>query len=193
MSATALNARVGRSNSSKRSNESIGRAAKRVGWAGTALESAARDLDGTWGADGNALSGLLEVVQDQATRVANLAAEIESRGTVPPRDPPIHRSPPSTQKRSRPQQGRIIGAVAGVLADHRQPLQAREVHARVEALLGEPVRWASVKAALAGNVHGPAPRFLRVARGRYTIRSSRALDHRHPVKIGPAPRGSDRG
>ncbi len=39
----------------------------------------------------------------------------------------------------------------------RDPMQARDVHARVEALLGEPVRWSSVKATLAGNVTGPAP------------------------------------
>jgi hypothetical protein len=170
MPATALDGRVGRSNSAKRSNELIGRAAKHAAWAGTALESAARDLDGTWGADGNALSGLVEVVQDQAIRVANLAEEIESRSTNP-RDLEIHRSAPSSQKRNQPRQGRIIDAVTRVLGDDRQPLQAREVHARVETLLDEPVRWASVKATLAGNVHGAAPKFVRVARGRYAIDS----------------------
>jgi hypothetical protein len=48
-------------------------------------------------------------------------------------------------------------------------MQARDVHAQVETLLGEPVRWASVKAMLAGNLNGPTPRFVRVARGRYGI------------------------
>jgi len=48
-------------------------------------------------------------------------------------------------------------------------MQARDVHARVETLLDEPVRWATVKATLAGNLDGPAPRFVRVARGRYGI------------------------
>ncbi len=48
-------------------------------------------------------------------------------------------------------------------------MQARDVHARVEALLGETVRWASVKATLAGNLAGPAPRFVRLARGRYGV------------------------
>ena len=48
-------------------------------------------------------------------------------------------------------------------------MQARDVHAQVETLLGEPVRWASVKATLAGNLKGPAPRFVRVARGRYGV------------------------
>ncbi len=46
---------------------------------------------------------------------------------------------------------------------------ARDVHARVETLLGEPVRWTSVRATLAGNLKGPAPRFARVARGRYGV------------------------
>ncbi|HTD09826.1 MAG TPA: hypothetical protein VK680_13140 [Solirubrobacteraceae bacterium] len=49
-------------------------------------------------------------------------------------------------------------------------MQATEVHAAVEALPGESVRWASVKAALAGNIAGPSPRFVEVARGRYRLR-----------------------
>jgi hypothetical protein len=48
-------------------------------------------------------------------------------------------------------------------------MQARDVHARVEMLLGEPVRWASVNATLAGSLDGAAPRFVRVARGRYGV------------------------
>lgn len=82
MPATTLERHTGRSNSAKRSDKLIGRAAKRAGWAGTALKSAARDLDGACGADGNPLSGLAEVVEDAATRIANLAEEIESRSIV---------------------------------------------------------------------------------------------------------------
>ena len=52
-------------------------------------------------------------------------------------------------------------------------MHARAVHARVEALLGESVRWASVKATLAGNLAGPQLRFVRVARGRYRFPSPR--------------------
>ncbi len=48
-------------------------------------------------------------------------------------------------------------------------MHARDVYARVEALLGAPVRWSSVKATLAGHLKGPAPRFVRVARGRYGV------------------------
>ncbi len=68
-----------------------------------------------------------------------------------------------------PRQGRIIDAIVQVLTDRREPMQPREVHAEVEALLGEPVRWASVKALLASNIAGRSPRFLRVARGRYVL------------------------
>jgi len=47
-------------------------------------------------------------------------------------------------------------------------MQARDVRAHVETLLGEPAPW-SVKATLAGNLEGPTPRFVRVARGRYGV------------------------
>ncbi len=172
MTATAVSCRDGRSNSAERCEELIGRAAKHAGWAGAALESAARDLDGTWGPDGNALSGLVEVVKDEATRVCNLAAEIESRSRVPKhleRDRPG----PASRETNQLRQGRVVDAVTQVLSDHPMPLQAREVHTRVETLLDEPVRWTSVKATLAGNIQGAAPRFVRVARGRYAIPATR--------------------
>jgi hypothetical protein len=70
---------------------------------------------------------------------------------------------------AHPRRGRIIDAISRVLSDERDPLQARDVYARVETLLDEPVRWATVKATLAGNLDGPAPRFVRVARGRYGV------------------------
>lgn len=70
---------------------------------------------------------------------------------------------------AHPRQGRIIDAISQVLTVTRDPLQARDVHARVQTLLGEPVRWSSVKATLAGNLKGSSPRFVRIARGRYAI------------------------
>lgn len=69
-----------------------------------------------------------------------------------------------------PHPGRIMGAIVRVLSEHREPMQAKAIHAAVEALLGEPVRWGTVKGALAGNIAGPSPRFVRVARGRYRLR-----------------------
>lgn len=64
-----------------------------------------------------------------------------------------------------PRAGRIVEAIVRVLSDRQEAMQAKEVHAAVEALLGESVRWSSIKAALAGNIAGPSPRFVRVARG----------------------------
>jgi hypothetical protein len=51
-----------------------------------------------------------------------------------------------------PHPGRIIDAIAQVLNDEGDAMQARDVHAAVQTLLGEPVRWASVKATLAGAI-----------------------------------------
>ena len=64
----------------RRDRDLIARAAKRADWAGTMLSSAAADLSDAHGEDGNALSGLAEVVRDQAARVSNLANDIESHG-----------------------------------------------------------------------------------------------------------------
>ncbi len=82
MPANTLDRRVGRSNAAVRNDDLIRRAARRVDWAGTALDSAARDLLSASGTDGNPLTGLAEVVQDEAVRVSNLAEEIESRRTA---------------------------------------------------------------------------------------------------------------
>ena len=78
---------------------------------------------------------------------------------------------------AHPRQGRITEAIVTVLGDQAGPMHARDVHARVETLLGEPVRWSSVKATLAGNLAGPAPRFVRVARGRYRVAKSLPRAH----------------
>jgi hypothetical protein len=72
--------------------------------------------------------------------------------------------------RQRPRRpGWVLKAVVHVLADRGEPMRTKDIHAAVEASLGEPVAWASVKAALAGNVSGASPRFVRVARGRYEL------------------------
>jgi hypothetical protein len=65
--------------------------------------------------------------------------------------------------------GWIVDAIVRVLADRREPMQAQAIHAAVEALLGEPVLWGSVKSSLATHVSGSTPRFVRVARGRYVL------------------------
>jgi hypothetical protein len=66
----------------KRDDELVSRAAKRTDWAGTALESAAEDLDDV-GEDDSKLTGLAEAVQDEAEHVARLAKDIESQRVDP--------------------------------------------------------------------------------------------------------------
>ena len=70
------------SKAARRDRDLIARAARRADWAGTMLRNAAGDLKHAQGEDGNALSGLAEVVRDQAARVSNLAKDIESHAPV---------------------------------------------------------------------------------------------------------------
>jgi hypothetical protein len=62
----------------KKDDELVSRASKRTDWAGSALEGAAGDLADV-GEDG--LTGLAEVVQDEAEKVSRLAKDIESQRT----------------------------------------------------------------------------------------------------------------
>jgi hypothetical protein len=63
----------------------------------------------------------------------------------------------------------VLTAVVQVLSDQGEPMRAKDIHAAVEASQGESVAWSSVKAALAANVSGTPPRFVRIARGRYVL------------------------
>jgi hypothetical protein len=56
-----------------------------------------------------------------------------------------------------------------VMAAEPACLRVRDVHARVELLLGEPVSWGSVKATLNRLSKGSNPRFARISHGRYRI------------------------
>ncbi len=48
-------------------------------------------------------------------------------------------------------------------------MRATDIHAAVEAHLGETVCWGSVKNALVNNITGPNRRFVRIGRGRYVV------------------------
>jgi hypothetical protein len=63
----------------------------------------------------------------------------------------------------------VLKTVVQVLTDRSEPMRATDIHAAVEALLGEPVPRSSVKGALASNVSGSSPRLVRIARGRYVL------------------------
>jgi hypothetical protein len=83
MFATKIDRRGLVSATARRDDELIARAAKRASLAGSALRSAAGDLQDAHGDDGNALTGVADVVLDEAVRVSNLAEDIESRRRVP--------------------------------------------------------------------------------------------------------------
>jgi hypothetical protein len=63
----------------------------------------------------------------------------------------------------------VLDAIVQVLIERGEPMRAKDIHAAVEALVGEPVPPPSVKGALAKNVTGSSARFVRVARGRYIL------------------------
>jgi hypothetical protein len=69
----------------------------------------------------------------------------------------------------------VLDAIVQVLADLGEPMRAKDIHAAVEALVGEPVP-PSVKGALAKNVAGSSARFVRVARGRYILPGRHTVD-----------------
>jgi HB1, ASXL, restriction endonuclease HTH domain len=108
------------------------------------------------------LSGVLsnQHLQERLRRVVGKLADIRAKGEV--------RERRSCRQRSR-RPGWVINAVERVLADRGEPMRAKDIHAAVEALVGQPVVWSSVKMALASNISGPSPRFVRIARGRYVL------------------------
>jgi hypothetical protein len=69
--------------------------------------------------------------------------------------------------------GRILGAVTEVLKAAGESMQAQEIHAAVEKLLGEPASWSSVRNCLASDINGKSPRFERVGHGRYRMAAPR--------------------
>jgi hypothetical protein len=79
MPSTKIDRRAGAVGAAARRDRAlIARAAKRTDLAGTVLESAAADLNDAHGEDGNTLTGLAEVVLEQAGRISHLAEDIDS-------------------------------------------------------------------------------------------------------------------
>jgi hypothetical protein len=79
----------------------------------------------------------------------------------------------SQRKRSR-RPGWVLDAALRVFADQDGPMRVEQVHAAVEALLGETISKSSVNWCLSTGVGGHAAPFVRVARGRYVLASSGA-------------------
>jgi hypothetical protein len=80
MSATKIDRRTAYADvAATRNDVLIARAARRAGWAASALDSAAADLEAAHDREGNPLTSLAEVVSEGAARVSHMAADIESR------------------------------------------------------------------------------------------------------------------
>jgi hypothetical protein len=102
--------------------------------------------------------------QDLQGSLARLARKLAGvRASNAPR-----RRPTTRRQRSR-RPGWILKAIIHVLTDRDEPMRAKDIHAAVEAALGEPVPASSIKTALVANARGPSRRLLRVAPGRYTL------------------------
>jgi hypothetical protein len=61
--------------------------------------------------------------------------------------------------------------LGGVLEESAEPLRMRDIHAEVEALVGQPVSWSTIKNALSNGVRGNGARLIRPERGRYCLRA----------------------
>jgi site-specific DNA recombinase len=135
----------------------------------SATESNKKNPDPVFRGQGSHNAVLVELIgvlsnhdlQGSLGRLAGKLAALRA-GDVPVR-PNVAR--PSRRHRH----GWVLNAVVQVLSDREEPMRAKDIHAAVEALLGERVGWSSVKMALASNVSGPSRRFVRVARGRYVL------------------------
>ena len=63
----------------------------------------------------------------------------------------------------------VLETVTLVLEQAEEPLRVREIYGAACELVGEPLLWRSVKAALSADVTGKHPRFRRVRRGVYQL------------------------
>jgi hypothetical protein len=101
--------------------------------------------------------------QDRLARLADRLERLRVAGRLD--------DPPGRQKTLRRRS--ISQPIMTVLASCGE-LRGRDIHAAVEALLGESVPVSSVKNCLAQNVLGENPLFERVGRGRYRLTASAA-------------------
>ena len=93
------------------------------------------------------------------TRLAALHARLqaEKRGVSMPR--PARRKPQS-----------VLETILRILHEADGPVHARDIHARAEKILGQPVSWFSMKDRLSIYSRGDRPRFHRVRHGWYRLR-----------------------
>ena len=65
--------------------------------------------------------------------------------------------------------------VDGLLVFEQRIARGSDVHAAAEQLLGQPLKWTSVKATLAEHAGTSESRFERVSRGRYRLADGSGL------------------
>jgi hypothetical protein len=100
-------------------------------------------------------------VQESLGRLAEKLAAVRASG-APLRQP--------VSRRQRPRRpGWVLKAIVRVLTDRAEPMHVQDIHAAVEALVGESVPSPSIRGALARDVKGSSARFVRVAPGRYVL------------------------
>lgn len=65
----------------------------------------------------------------------------------------------------------MLATITRVLELADRPMRARETHAAAEELLGESLRWSSVRGILSAYAIGGDRRFRRIRRGFYKLQS----------------------
>jgi hypothetical protein len=88
----------------------------------------------------------------ELSKVGALHDELLRKALVNPREP----------RPTSPKVSPVLETVTLVLELAGEPMRVREIHAAAEQLLGQPLRWTSVKGELAGYASGPERRFRRV-------------------------------
>jgi hypothetical protein len=76
---------------------------------------------------------------------------------------------PNKPRSSPPRHSPVLETITCVLERSDRPMRVREIHTAAEKLSGQPLRWTSVKGALAEHASSSERRFRRVRRGVYEI------------------------
>lgn len=95
---------------------------------------------------------------DQLRRLSEKLDQIAANSARP-------RSSVRSDRRLR--SGLVPSAIMRALRESVEPMWMKDIHAEVEALLGQPVSRSAVKHWLAGHTGGDRPLFVRLGRGRY--------------------------
>ena len=90
-------------------------------------------------------------------RLRDLCRRLRSDALLSPRRP--HVAPARVSP--------VLETVTLVLELAEQPMRAIQIHAAAEALAGRPLKWSSVKGALAAYACGEHARFRRISNGVY--------------------------